>query len=193
MVTRRPRDLAATRSALLEAARRLFTERGYEGVGVRDIAEKAGADKALITRYFGCKEGLFAEAIPETIDPCVLLPDDRARFGEHVVRYLMDQTDGERFNPTVAMLRSVADPGAAELLRSGVEYHFVGPLATWLGGDDAQLRASILAAQIAGLELMINVLPLAAFAATDVEALIAKVGPLLQSALEAPGGEGAPQ
>jgi AcrR family transcriptional regulator len=184
MAIRRPRDLAGTRLALLEAARALFTERGYQGVGVRDIAEAAGADKALITRYFGSKEGLFAEAIPETIDPSGLLPDDRARFGEHVVRYLVSQAERQKFNPTVAMLRSVADPGAAELLRSGVEERFVRPLAAWLGGEDAPLRASILAAQIAGFELMINVLPLAAFAEADINELIARVGPLLQSALD---------
>jgi AcrR family transcriptional regulator len=185
-VTRRPRDLVGTRSALLEAARRLFTERGYQGVGVRDIAEAAAADKALITRYFGSKEGLFAEAVSATIDPSVLLPDDRARFGEQVVRYLLEQTGRTKFNPTIAMLRSVADPGASELLRSGVEERFVRPLASWLGGDDAQLRASILTAQIAGLELMITVLPLAAFATADTEALVARLGQILQRAVEAP-------
>jgi hypothetical protein len=43
----RPRNALATRAAILEAARACFTEAGYEHVGVRDVAARAGVNGAL--------------------------------------------------------------------------------------------------------------------------------------------------
>lgn len=48
-----------TRSALLDAAETLFAETGFYAVTVRQIAQKAGADPALVTYYFGGKRELF--------------------------------------------------------------------------------------------------------------------------------------
>src|SRR4051794_28997088 len=62
---RRSRDAAATRRALLESAGALFHERGYEGATVREIGERAGADPALIARYFGGKEALYLAVLAE--------------------------------------------------------------------------------------------------------------------------------
>jgi len=44
---------------LLDAARRRFAEDGYAATTVRDIADDAGVNVALISRYFTSKEGLF--------------------------------------------------------------------------------------------------------------------------------------
>jgi TetR/AcrR family transcriptional regulator len=55
---RRP-GVAATREALLAAAADLFAERGYEGVPVWAIAEKAGVNKAMISYHFGGKRNLY--------------------------------------------------------------------------------------------------------------------------------------
>jgi AcrR family transcriptional regulator len=55
----RRRDAARTRRLLLEAARRRFGEDGYAATTVRDIADDAGVNVALINRYFASKEGLF--------------------------------------------------------------------------------------------------------------------------------------
>ena len=62
----RPRDADRTRLALLEAAQRLFSTRGYAATPVRDIAEEAGVNVALINRYFGSKEGLFLACLAAT-------------------------------------------------------------------------------------------------------------------------------
>lgn len=48
----------ATVAAVERAARKLFAERGYTGVSVRDIAEEAGVNHGLIHRHFGSKEGV---------------------------------------------------------------------------------------------------------------------------------------
>jgi AcrR family transcriptional regulator len=54
-----PRDSAATRRRLLEAAREEFTARGIAGARVDRIAAAASANKAQIYHYFGDKDRLF--------------------------------------------------------------------------------------------------------------------------------------
>ncbi|MGZ4034243.1 MAG: TetR/AcrR family transcriptional regulator [Bacteroidia bacterium] len=44
---------------IVEAARKLFTEKGYDAVKTRDIAEEAGINLALLNYYFRSKEKLF--------------------------------------------------------------------------------------------------------------------------------------
>jgi AcrR family transcriptional regulator len=51
-----------TRRALLDAAARLFAERGLADVSAAEIAREAGAFPSQVTYYFGSKEALFVEA-----------------------------------------------------------------------------------------------------------------------------------
>lgn len=52
-----------TRHRLLEAAILIFAEKGYDGAGIREIAQRAKANSALVTYHFGGKEGLYREAL----------------------------------------------------------------------------------------------------------------------------------
>jgi AcrR family transcriptional regulator len=47
-----------TRQRLLDAAERLFAQRGFHGVSIRDITGAAGVDVALANYHFGSKQGL---------------------------------------------------------------------------------------------------------------------------------------
>lgn len=47
------------RQAILLAAERLFAERGYHAVSIREIADAAGVPSALVGYYFGPKDALF--------------------------------------------------------------------------------------------------------------------------------------
>ena len=49
----------ATRTALLQVARELFTERGYAGTATEDIAQRAGVTRGALYYQFGDKSGLF--------------------------------------------------------------------------------------------------------------------------------------
>lgn len=48
----------ATRERILDAAEKLFAERGFHGVSVRDITGAAGVDVALANYHFGSKQGV---------------------------------------------------------------------------------------------------------------------------------------
>jgi TetR/AcrR family transcriptional regulator len=63
---RRRRDAAATREALFRAGTELFAERGYDGVPVWAIAQKAGVNKAMISYHFGGKRKLYLAIVSAT-------------------------------------------------------------------------------------------------------------------------------
>src|SRR5258707_15564864 len=71
MGTNRPRNAAQTRADILSAARRRFASEGFERTTLRAIAADVGVDAALVIRYFGSKQDLFATATEFRID----LPD----------------------------------------------------------------------------------------------------------------------
>jgi AcrR family transcriptional regulator len=62
---RRPEQLAARRSAILAAARVALTERGVDGVTLRDISERVGLAKSNVLRYFDTREAIFLEVLDE--------------------------------------------------------------------------------------------------------------------------------
>jgi AcrR family transcriptional regulator len=63
---------AARRAAILDTARRLFAERGYEAVSASEVAREAGVTLGLLDHYFGSKRGLFMELVaclgPQTLE-----------------------------------------------------------------------------------------------------------------------------
>lgn len=55
------------RRQLLEAARRLFSERHYGAVSLDEIAAEAGVARGLINHYFGTKRGLYVEVVRKMV------------------------------------------------------------------------------------------------------------------------------
>ena len=55
-------DYSEKQAQIMETAEQLFADQGFNGTSVRDIAEKAGVNLAMISYYFGSKEKLL-EAI----------------------------------------------------------------------------------------------------------------------------------
>lgn len=58
VVGRRERKKAATRAAISETATRLFIERGYDQVGVKDVAEAADVSVTTLFQHFRGKEAM---------------------------------------------------------------------------------------------------------------------------------------
>jgi TetR/AcrR family transcriptional regulator len=56
------------RAHLITATTPLFAEKGFNGVGVRELAIAAGVNLSMISYYFGGKEGLYAAILTEQFD-----------------------------------------------------------------------------------------------------------------------------
>ena len=64
---RRVEQVERNRSAVLDAARRVFLDRGYGGATVDAIAEEAGFSKGVVYSQFGSKADMFMELLEQRI------------------------------------------------------------------------------------------------------------------------------
>ena len=182
---RRPRG-ADTRAALLEAARVEFAERGYEGATVRRIAERAGVDAAMVNHWFGGKETLFARAVLELpFDPAEVLGDLFAgpldALGEGIIRRFVTIWDATAGGTFPALVRSLASHDqAAEMLRDFLVKHILDRVMARLDIDRPALRANLCASQLVGIGMVRYVARFDPMTTTDVDTVVAAVGPTLQ-------------
>ena len=181
---KRRRNAAATREAILAAATRRFATQGYERAGAREIAADAGVTAALVNRYFGSKEGLFAEVIRRALDMRHLLQGQRGDLADHLARLMVNGRDGAPdgvLTPLLLLLHSAAEPGALKLFRRDLNRSELPFLAEQIGGDDSAVRAVMVMSQLTGFAIMYHVLRPKAFATARGEELVA----LLSGALAA--------
>ncbi|GLY03754.1 TetR/AcrR family transcriptional regulator [Actinoplanes sp. NBRC 101535] len=123
MGTRRAENAEQTRRAILEAARRLFTEQGYFATKVGDIAAEARVSVAWVHAAGGGKSGLLRALIENGVDT-----DDNAAAVAHLatisdpaalVGFLITATR-QRFEVWSGLMRQVAaaapqDDGVREI------------------------------------------------------------------------------
>ena len=69
------RDGRATRGVILEAAGRIFAERGFSDATSKEICEKAGVNSASVNYYFGGKDKLYEEVLREAHQQMLSLDD----------------------------------------------------------------------------------------------------------------------
>ncbi len=60
-------EVITTEHKIIEAANKLFSQRGYAATKTRDIAEEAGVNLALLNYYFGSKENLYKMVVQEKL------------------------------------------------------------------------------------------------------------------------------
>jgi AcrR family transcriptional regulator len=147
---RRAEQAAATRAAVLDAARGLFVERGYAGTSIRDVAAVARVGEQTVYRLFDTKAVLLREVLLATVSGTSegATAPERPRFLEQVAAA---PTAGDR-------LRLIGQWSAAGYQRGSADLEMVVFAAA-----DTDPRVRDLAAQIRELRH------------TDVRALVAAV------------------
>jgi AcrR family transcriptional regulator len=182
---RRPGE-SGTREAILAAAKEAFATRGYAATSLRGIARTAGVDPALVTHYFGSKDGLFEAAVDLPVDPVALveglLSGSVSSLGERVIRTFLlvwDSTPGQ--GPMLAMLRgAVSHEDSATKLRDLVLRTILTPIVRGVGTDEPDRRAALLASQILGLAMTRYVLRFEPIASAHPDELAPVMGKTLQ-------------
>ncbi|THV23579.1 TetR/AcrR family transcriptional regulator [Glycomyces paridis] len=184
------RDRAATRTALLDAARRRFAEHGFDGASVRDIAADAGVDATLIFRYFGSKKDLFAEAVQADVPEGISAGDDAgpAALADALVReVVLDDRAASGEHPLLVMLRSAGRPEVRERLREEVCGRYLADLAGRFDGEDADLRAELVGALLLGMGVMRSVVGSPVLSEADPERVRALSGAMVEALERAKG------
>jgi AcrR family transcriptional regulator len=182
-------NAASTRIAILASARRAFARAGYDGVGVREIANGAGVTAMLINRYFGSKERLFAEVMAETMrTPSILTQAivTSPSAGEEIAAALVEQTKAGAtpLDGFLITLHSASSKRAAKIGRRQIERHHQKVMTAALRGDLAPQRAALVLSLIAGFQVMRQMIGLTALAETKPETLVKILAPVFQQIVE---------
>jgi AcrR family transcriptional regulator len=159
-VTDKPRRSDATRAAILSAARERFAADGYERATIRAIAAEAGIDPAMVMRYYGSKERLFAAAAEFDLRMPDLTAAPAGTAGATLVRHFLDRWESDE--TLTALLRAgMTNEAAADRMRAIFAAQLPSAFAP-LCPDPAQLpvRAGLVSTQVLGLALARYVLRL---------------------------------
>jgi AcrR family transcriptional regulator len=173
-----------TRAALLDAARAVFAEQGYQGATVRGIATRAGVDAAMVNHWFGGKQGLFAATIELPFEPADLL--DRVLEGpldlmaERLVRTFVTLWDTHEGRFASLMLSVASQQMAATMLAEFFAGTVFGRVAERTGAERPELRAALCGTQLVGLGMGRYVLKLEPLVSADVDTLVELVAPTLR-------------
>ncbi|MDX2604271.1 TetR family transcriptional regulator [Streptomyces caniscabiei] len=120
-----PRDAAATRRNILDAAVEEFSTRGFAGARVERISEVAEANKRMIYVYFGNKEGLFSAVLDQVIGTLIaevpVTEDDLPGYAGRMFDHLLAHPEALRLSLWRQLERPAIGPDAAGVYTSKVK------------------------------------------------------------------------
>lgn len=178
---RRGHDSDESRTRLLEAGRTLFAERGYERTTVREIGRVADVDPALIARYFGSKAALYLESLRPAGTSSQEAPVD---FSASLTG-AFERFDATQATPALhAAVHRHENEEIHEAAVAVLTTRLVDPLkarASDAGLDQAQLRAEIAVAALAGIMISRSSRALRSVSVASPEEIAHIVGDLIDS------------
>jgi AcrR family transcriptional regulator len=172
------RTSEATKAAILAAARERFAAASYQAATIRAIAPDAGVDPAMVMRYFGAKDKLFAVAAQFDLRFPDFATQDRTQLGRSLVGHFLQRWEGDE--ALVILLRSSATNTAAAQRMQQIFGAQLQPLvATLVSADEADWRSGLIATQILGLAWCRFVLRLAPVVEMTREQIVDWLGPTI--------------
>lgn len=129
--TNKQRDARRSREGILDAAEKLFAERGYDGTSLKEIGEAAGLSRGTPAYFFGSKQGLYA-AVKE-------------RLAEYV-REFAEQARSTHDSAAYAETRGSAREAIANAARAYIDFlasrpTYVRFIEREAAGEDAFVRS----------------------------------------------------
>ncbi|MEU3770214.1 helix-turn-helix domain-containing protein [Amycolatopsis keratiniphila] len=184
---RRERKKAATRQKIAETALRLFLERGYDAVGIREVAAEADVAVTTLFSHFASKEALVFE--------------QDANFEQGLTRAVTERPPGEPLVPALcrevhAMVRHCTADGAAPIWRmidgspalreyeDSMRLRHAESLAAAIAADPESARSAIACRTIA--RFVIDAYSIGREAA-DPEAAVDEIFRMIEAAWEVTG------
>lgn len=129
----RPTDAAQQdlKVGILDVAEELFSEHGYAATSIRQIAEQAGVNPALVHYYFSNKKNLLKNVLERVLAPVgkaiATLGDGQQASPGNIASLLLSMASAHPNMPRL-LIREVMLPGAV------MQQYFIENLAPYLGG-----------------------------------------------------------
>jgi AcrR family transcriptional regulator len=194
-VGRRP-GKADTRQEIIEAARRVFAERGYDGTSLRAVARAAAVDPALVHHYFEGKADLFVFAMALPFDPWQVkehtaspeYPDNPGPATVEAFLTMWDRAEGtgSSFGSCVAAMAS--SPKIADAMREFVNERVWSTVAPRDGESEAMTkrRIAMVSSQLMGLAFTRYILRVPPVSTATPKEIARWAGPTLRRYAEDP-------
>lgn len=175
----------SSRGDIVAAARSEFAQHGFDRATMRSIAARADVDPATIYRFFDNKDELLAAALEfpvsdEMVEAALggAEPLSASAFLETVLAIWQAPEVAERL---VALIRVAAThEQAGAVVSELIERTVLTPLVTRIDGDDAELRAALVATQLAGLALTRLLIPIEPVAGASIDDLVEAIAPTIE-------------
>jgi TetR/AcrR family transcriptional repressor of nem operon len=153
---------AENRQTVINVASRLFRERGFDGIGLKDLMEGAGLTQGAFYKQFASKEDLVVEASRRALesasgrwsDAAAQNPDDP--LGAVIAFYLSAGHREEKLDgcPVVALGSDAARQGAGvkAAFEEGIKAYLevLGPLLPETDGEDSNRKAMVVLSTMVG-------------------------------------------
>ncbi|EGD53305.1 TetR/AcrR family transcriptional regulator [Gordonia neofelifaecis] len=131
---------AQRRLQLIEVARGLFAERGFEGTSIEEIAQRAGVSKPIVYEHFGGKEGLYAVVVDREMETLLEMVTSSLTRNRSLYRiqqvalalltYMEERTDGFRI-----LVRGESTSGGEDTRYSSLLNDAISQVEHILAGD----------------------------------------------------------
>jgi len=177
-----------TEATILDAARQLFAEVGFEKTTIRGVAGRAGVDPALVMQYYGSKDGLFAASMRWYAERKHISEVPREELAAQAVRDLFAGFEDEQSRcASFAVMRScLTNERARAVMRDEVMSEKQAKVAQTIGGPDAELRAGLLAATMIGTTIARYLLEIPSVAQASPEDIERIMEPVLKALVDPP-------
>ena len=175
-----------TRETILDAARPLFAERGFNGTTIRDIADAAGVSPALVMKLSGSKAELFQAAAPDSPgldpDPSEELP------GYRLVRAVVERRNSGDYVFWAMAPYLVQEAPEPEIARAKMTERVVPRIAAVIGEQTPEkTRARMVVTLLLGLASGLRTFEILTPQAIDSAKLIEAYGALVQKIIDDDG------
>ena len=191
-VGRRP-GKADTRGEIVEAAKRVFADKGYDGTSLRGVAREAGVDPALVHHYFDGKAALFVAAMALPFDPRQV--KEHAATQEYsgsrtIERFLTmwDQAEGTGSSFASCLSAMAASSSVADAMREFVDERVWSVLQHNEGESEAlrRRRTSMVSSQLMGVAFARYILRVPPMSTASPKQIGRWVGPTLDRYVKEP-------
>lgn len=150
----RERKKQQTRLAIAEAARRLFSKRGFDTVTVAEVAREADVSEGTVFNYFPTKEDLFYGPM-EAFEADLVAAVGRRKTGESVAaafrRFVLERTAGlaDRAELIATAVRILAASPALQAREREISAQYTQALAALIAEETGKPRDDVEAAAVA--------------------------------------------
>ncbi|OBA64459.1 TetR family transcriptional regulator [Mycobacterium sp. 1100029.7] len=178
------RSSEQTKARILAAARERFGSAGFQAATIRAIAADAGVDPAMVMRYYGSKDQLFAAAAEFDLRFPDVAAMQSTQIGRSLVRHFLERWEDDAL---VILLRSSAtNDDAAQRMQEIFQAQIQPLAASFVSEQEAGVRAGLVATQILGMALCRFVLRLPPVVQMTRDEIADWLGPTIQRYLGLP-------